>query len=156
MWSRLNIRLVIRRGLQLAFIAALIVCGLYIILPTSRIDAAANVVAFLGILSLSVPTLWINEQGRAISRIREIINNNKLKRKIIENKMERSADNDGEIKELRQQQQNLSDRIIDNLSLVEEVTDEKGAWSKWSQVCLYLGYSALFSSAVARVVLILI
>lgn len=116
----------------LKILVALLACAILLggsmplLIPTSARSHAANLLAMVGILLLSVPAIRLNEQARQIYRVQTLAN---------------AAREDIDVDH---------DRINRLVAIEQELVSQKGGWSPFVQGLLYAGYALLFASAVAR------
>ena len=125
-WARANAPL-IRSYAGLLAIAVLIGIGIGA-LPQGAHGAAANLAGFLGILTLSVPTVRLNEQARQVHRAKDLA------------------------RRARAEDAEDAERLARLEALAAILAERKGGWTRPVHAALYAGYALLFASALARLI----
>lgn len=117
------------------------------IVPPEKQYFAINIVGLLGVISLAVPTIRVNEQGKRIERIRTI--------QVGIETLERQLGNDNQISD--QNRASLTDDLLQRKNNLEESLQElsagKGAWSPAVHYFLYCGYVLVLGAFMVRVVI---
>jgi hypothetical protein len=128
---------------------ALLACVLSLVLwkgvPSEHQITALNIISLLGIISLAIPTIRVNEQGKLIESVRST----QVKITSIQNSLEDNNDISDQQREVLKK--DLENRKATMQYHIDTLATEKGAWTRPVHNFLYLGYVLLLGASIVRV-----
>lgn len=120
-----------------------VVIGALFVVPDAKRSLVLNTATLVGVLLLAVPAIRINEQGKAIERVRSLqVGISAIQTTLADRSLK------PEVRE--RQTATLSERRELLQTALDELTIGKGAWTPLVHRTLYGGYVLVLGASVAR------